>query len=91
MASTTGHGSLRAVAGRRPPGAERASPGVWQSARMTIIDVRTRKLGDDRVEAVAITDAEEPDGSPVVVRGYGPTPEEAIADAKAKAEARVAG
>jgi len=65
--------------------------GVWQSARMTIIDVRTRKLGDDRVEAVAITDAEEPDGSPVVVRGYGPTPEEAIADAKAKAEARVAG
>ena len=63
--------------------------GVWQSARMTIIDVRTRKLGDDRVEAVAITDAAEPDGSPVVVRGHGPTPEEAIADAKAKAEARV--
>jgi hypothetical protein len=54
---------------------------------VTIIDVRTRKLSDGRVEAVAITDAEEADGSPVVVRGYGATPEEAIADAKAKASA----
>jgi hypothetical protein len=58
---------------------------------MTIIDVRTRKLADDRVEAVAITDAEEPDGSPVVVRGYGTTPDEAIADAKAKVAAGSAG
>ena len=54
---------------------------------MKIIDVRTRKVSDDRVEAVAITDAEEPDGSPVVVRGYGATPEEAIADARTRAAA----
>ena len=53
---------------------------------MKIIDVRTRKLDADKVEALAITDAEEPDGSPVVVRGYGKTPEEAIADARKKAE-----
>jgi hypothetical protein len=52
-----------------------------------ILDVRTRKLSDDVVEAVAITDKEEPDGSAVVVRGLGPTPEAAIADAKKKAEA----
>ncbi len=53
---------------------------------MTIIDVRTRKLDDDKVEAVAITDAEEADGSPVVVRAYGKTPEEAIAEVKKKVE-----
>jgi len=54
---------------------------------MNIIDVRTRKLEEGKVEAVAITDREEPDGSPVVLRGYGTTPDEAIADVKKKAEA----
>lgn len=54
---------------------------------MTIIDVRTRKLADDRVEAVAITDGEDADGSPIVVRGYGATPDEAIADVRARVEA----
>lgn len=54
---------------------------------MNIIDVRTRKLVDDRVEAVAMTDAENEDGSPVVIRGYGATPDEAIADARAKVAA----
>ncbi len=52
-----------------------------------ILDVRTRKLADDRVEAIAITDKEDGEGAPVVVRGYGPTPEDAIADARRRAEA----
>lgn len=58
---------------------------------MNIIDVRTRKLEEGKVEAVAITDREEADGSPVVLRGYGETPDEAIADVKKKAEAEVSG
>jgi len=59
----------------------------WYGLPMAkILDVRTRKLSDDVVEAVAITDKEEADGTPVVVRGTGPTPEAAIADAKKKAE-----
>jgi hypothetical protein len=52
---------------------------------VNIIDVRTRKLEEGKVEAVAITDREEPDGSPVVLRGYGKTPDEAIADVRKKA------
>jgi hypothetical protein len=52
-----------------------------------VLDVRTRKLADGRVEALAITDREEPDGSPVVVRGYGDNPEQATADAHANAAA----
>jgi len=52
-----------------------------------VVDVRTRKLSDGVVEAVAITDKENADGTPVVVRGLGPTPEAAIADAKKKADA----
>ena len=52
-----------------------------------ILDVRTHKLEAGRVEAVAITDREEKDGAPVVVRGYGATPEEAIADAREQAAA----
>ncbi len=53
---------------------------------MKLIDVRTRKLDEGRVEAVGITDQEDEDGSPVVVRGYGATPDEAIADARKRAE-----
>ncbi len=53
---------------------------------MKLIDVRTRKLDEGKVEAVGITDQEDEDGSPVVVRGYGATPEEAIDDARKKAE-----
>jgi F420-0:gamma-glutamyl ligase len=52
-----------------------------------ILDVRTRKLSDELVEAIAITDGEDAEGAPVVIRGYGATPDEAIADARAKAEA----
>jgi hypothetical protein len=63
--------------------------GGWRGrlTAMKIVDVRTRKLADDRVEAVAITDAEDQDGAPVVVRGHGATPEEAIADARARVDA----
>jgi hypothetical protein len=56
---------------------------------MKNIDVRTRKLADERVEALAMTDTEDEDGVPVVVRGYGATPEEAIADARARVDAPV--
>jgi hypothetical protein len=54
---------------------------------MKIIDVRTRKLEEGKVEAVAITDQEDPDGAPVVLRGYGQTPDDAIADVTRQAEA----
>jgi hypothetical protein len=53
---------------------------------MKILDVRTRKLEEGKVEAVALTDREDADGSPVVLRGYGATPDEAIADVRRKAE-----
>ena len=52
-----------------------------------VLDVRTRKLDEGRVEAIAVTDREDAEGAPVVVRGYGTTPDEAIADARAKVEA----
>ena len=52
-----------------------------------VIDVRTRKLADGRVEAMAMTDKSDEDDAPVVARGYGATPEEAIEDARRKAAA----
>ncbi len=50
-----------------------------------LIDVRTRKLVDGRVEAIAITDKEDAAGDPLVITAYGATPEEATAAARAQA------
>ncbi len=51
----------------------------------TLIDVRTHKLADGRVEAVGISDQEDKDGDPIVFRGYGQTPDEATEDVRQKA------
>jgi len=64
----------------------RSTRACYGSGMANILDVRTRKLADDRVEAIAITDKEDAEGAPIVVRGYGATPDDAVADARAKAE-----
>ena len=53
-----------------------------------VVDVRTRKIDEGKVEAIAMLDEEGAEGVPVTVKGYGATPDEAIADARAKAAAR---
>ncbi len=51
----------------------------------TLNDIRTRKLADGRVEAIAISDELDKDGDPIVLRGYGGTPDEATKDVEAQA------
>lgn len=53
-----------------------------------ILDVRTRKLADGRVQAIAVLDKEDENGDYVTLEAYGDSPEtatEAVRELAAKA------